>query len=79
MKDRGFVEIQTYNINPNISGFHWRSHGRGVNIYFVESQSIVIIYGEMPAGRGYDVLVFGETEHLNRRYFLIEQRIEAFL
>lgn len=39
MKDRGFVEIQTDYINPNISGFHWRSHGRGVNIYFVEDQA----------------------------------------
>ncbi|WP_239617927.1 hypothetical protein [Cohnella mopanensis] len=77
MKDSGFVEIQTDNINPNISGFHWRSHGRGVNIYFVEGQSIVIIYGEMPAVREYDVLVFGEAEHLNKRYFLSEQRIES--
>ncbi|MFF2480709.1 hypothetical protein [Paenibacillus sp. NPDC058071] len=76
MDDRGFDEIQTDNISQNFSGFHWRSHGRGVNIYFVEGQSIVIIHGEMPAVRDYDVLVFGETEHINKRYLLSERRVE---
>ncbi|KRE61931.1 hypothetical protein [Paenibacillus sp. Soil750] len=77
MDDRGFGEIQKDSINPNNSGFHWRrSHGRGVNIYFVEGQSIVVIYGEIPAVKEYDVLVFGETEHINKRYFLSERRSE---
>ena len=76
MGDHGFDEIQRDNISPNFSGFHWRSHGRGVNIYFVEGQSIVIIYGEMPAVEDLDVLVFGETEHINKRYYLGERRIE---
>jgi hypothetical protein len=79
MDEHGFVEIQNDNIDPNITGFHWRSHGRGVNIYFVESQSIVIIYGEMPGVKEYDVLVFGETEHLNKRYYASERRIESIL
>ncbi|MFF2484256.1 hypothetical protein [Paenibacillus sp. NPDC058071] len=76
MEDRGFEAIQKDSIYPNISGFHWRSHGRGVNIYFVEGKSIVIIYGEMPAVKDFDVLVFGETEHINKRYYMNKQRIE---
>ncbi|CAN7503734.1 hypothetical protein LJR153_003531 [Paenibacillus sp. LjRoot153] len=63
-------------IDPNIPGFHWRDHGRGAIIYFVENQSILNIYAEMPGVKEYDVLVFGETEHLNKRYYPIERRIE---
>jgi hypothetical protein len=74
--DRGFLEIQNDNIDPNISGFHWRSHGRGANIYFVEGHSVVIIYAEMSAVKEYDALVFGETEHINNRYFLSDYTIE---
>jgi hypothetical protein len=43
----------------------------------VESQSIIIIYAEMPAIKEYDVLVFGETKHINKRYYLNEQRVET--
>jgi hypothetical protein len=49
----------------------------GANIYFVENQSITIIYAEMPAVKEYDVLVFGETEHINRRYYPNDHRVET--
>jgi hypothetical protein len=75
--DRGFKEIQQDKIESTNTGFHWCSHGRGANIYFVENQSITIIYAEMPGVKEFDVLVFGETEHINRRYYPNDQRIET--
>lgn len=74
--DRGFEEIQQDKIDPNVLGFHWHSHGRGANIYFVENLFITIIYAEMPAVKEYDVLVFGETKHIKKRYYPNDRRVE---
>ncbi|NOU93110.1 hypothetical protein GC093_07685 [Paenibacillus sp. LMG 31456] len=75
--DQGFKEILQDKIVLNIPGFQWSSHGRGANIYFVENQSITIIYAEMPAVKEYDVLVFGETKHINKRYYPNDQKVET--
>lgn len=59
LMDRAFREIQRDTIDPNIPGFHWSNHGRGAIIYFVENQSIVNIYAEMPGVRNMMFLFFG--------------------
>jgi len=63
-------------INPDEPGFHWRSHGRGAIIYYVENSGIVPIYCEMPGVDYLDVLVFGETEPLDKKYYLDAKKVE---
>lgn len=63
-------------INPYESGFHWRSHGRSARIYYVEKGGIVPIYCEMPGVEYLDVLVFGETEHLDKKYYPGERTVK---
>jgi len=74
--DLGFELIHNDEIDTQIAGFHWRSHGRGANIYFVDCQAVVIIFAEMSATKEYDVLVFGETQHITKRYYPLEHRYE---
>jgi hypothetical protein len=75
--DYGFREIEQDKINYNNPGFHWRSHGRSFNIYFVEKESIVIFYAEMSGVKNLDILVYGEIEHISKRYYPCENRTES--
>ena len=63
-------------IDPIDVGFHWRSHGRGAIIYYIENLGIIPIYCEMPAVDYLDVLVFGETKHIENRYYLHKKTVE---
>lgn len=56
--------------NPN-PGFYLRTHGRGGFIYFVEADYVVPIAIEMPAVKEFDLLIFGETEHIKEKYYLM--------
>lgn len=67
--DYVFKEIVQDKIDYNNPGFHWRSHGRSFNIYFVENESIVIIYAEISGVDHLDILVYGETESIDKRYY----------
>lgn len=71
-----FKSIIKDEINPKISGFHWKSHGREAIIYYVENMGIVPIHCEMPGVDYFDVLVFGETDYLDKKYYLDGQIIE---
>ena len=75
-EDIAFKSIIEDKISPNEPGFHWRSHGRGAIIYYVENMGIVLIYCEMPGVDYLDVLVFGETEHLDKWYYLDGKKVE---
>ena len=46
------------------NGFHLRTHGRGGFIYYVANGKVLPIAVETPATSKYDILVFGEPEHL---------------
>jgi hypothetical protein len=61
--------IESDNININKDGFHWKGHGRTAIIYFVENHSIIPIEAEMPGVDYLDVLVYGESQHIERRYY----------
>jgi hypothetical protein len=74
--DFGFREIEQDKVDFDTPGFHWRSHGRSSTIYFVENESVVIIYGEMSGVSHLDILVYGETVHLNKRYYPKVNRTE---
>lgn len=64
-----FNYIKSDGININNDGFFWKSHGRTAIIYFVENSSVVPIDVEMPGVDYLDALVFGETEHIRKRYY----------
>jgi hypothetical protein len=68
--------IDQDNINLKISGFHWKSYGRCATIYYVDNLSIVPIGCEMPGVDYLDILVFGETKHINKRYYIKERKAE---
>jgi hypothetical protein len=55
-------------INNYEDGFLFKSHGRTAMIYFIENKSIVPFEVEMPGVDYLDVLVYGETQHIKRRY-----------
>lgn len=71
-----FKSIIEDKINPKEPGFHWKSHGREAIIYYVENMGIVPIHCEVPGVDSLDVLVFGETKHLDKKYYLDGQIIE---
>ena len=71
-----FELIQKDNINTEQEGFHWKSHGRTAIIYYVENNSVVPIEAEMPGVDTYDVLVYGETQHIATRYYPNEKKHE---
>lgn len=75
--DMGFSEIVQDKVDYHTPGFYWRSHGRSSTIYFAENESIVIIYAEMPGIDHLDILVYGETEFITKRYYPLENRIET--
>lgn len=77
MNDYCFKEIEQDKIDHQVSGFHWRSYGRSFNIYFVENNSIVIIYAEMSGVNHLDILVYGETEHISKRYYPCQNSTEG--
>lgn len=63
-------------INLEVSGFHWKSYGRSATIYYVDKLSIVPIGCEMSGLDYLDILVFGETKHINKRYYIKERKAE---
>lgn len=75
-EDLAFKSLIEDKINPDEPGFHWRSNGRGAIIYYVENGGIMPIYCEMPGVKYLDVLVFGETEHLDKKYYLDGKKVE---
>lgn len=77
MQDYGFDYIRRDKISQKDNGFHWRSHGRSAIIYFVENSAIVPIYAEMPGVDYLDILVFGETHHIEKRYHIEENKVET--
>lgn len=64
-------------INDNEEGFHWRSHGRSAYIYFIENRSIIPIYAEMLGVNYLDILVYGETEYIKKRYYINDKSCEV--
>lgn len=68
--------IEKDEMTSDKEGFHWKSHGRTAIIYFVENNSIVPIQAEMPGVDYLDILVYGETQHIERRYYLNDKRYE---
>ncbi|MFZ5987731.1 MAG: hypothetical protein ACOYWZ_11480 [Bacillota bacterium] len=77
MEDYVFKNIMEDKVDYHTPGFYFKSHGRGATIYFVENTSIVPIYAEMPGGDYLDILVFGETKHIDKRYYIKEQKVEV--
>jgi hypothetical protein len=77
MQDYGFEYIKRDKIDPKEDGFHRRNHGREAIIYFVENSGIVPIYAEMPGVEYLDILVFGETRHIQKRYYVEENKVET--
>jgi hypothetical protein len=71
-----FEQIEKDDLNITENGFHIRRHGRSATIYFLENLAVVPIYAEMPAVDYLDILIFGETQHIDRRYVLYEKRVE---
>ncbi|MDQ6423618.1 hypothetical protein RB620_29845 [Paenibacillus sp. LHD-117] len=71
-----FKSIKKDKIDLNCSGFHWVSHGRSGYIYFVENTNVLPIAIEMPGVDYLDVLVFGEIEHLSKRYNPKKYKVE---
>ncbi|MFD2611608.1 hypothetical protein [Paenibacillus gansuensis] len=70
-------QIEQDKIGLDMPGFHWCSHGRVLTIYLVESESIVMIHGEMPGVKQYDVLIFDETEYISNRFYPNKKRVET--
>lgn len=76
-EDYIFKYLEEDKINEKEEGFHWRSHGRSAYIYFIENSSITPIYVEMPGVDSLDVLVYGETKHIERRYSINDKSYEV--
>jgi len=72
-----FKNIDQDKIDPKHAGFHWKSHGRSATIYYVKNLAIVPIYCEMPGVDYLDILVFGETEHIRKQYYIEERKSEV--
>lgn len=55
-------------VDPAQDGFLLKRHGRAMTIYFVENRTVLPIDAEMPGIAALDILVYGETISLKRRY-----------
>lgn len=76
MVDHGFKIIKEDKIDCCKAGFHFKSHGRAATIYYVENASVIPIYAEMSGVDYLDILIFGETKHIDKRYYINEQKVE---
>jgi|GEM_PF-2867301 hypothetical protein len=72
-----FKNINQDKIDPTDTGFHWKSHGRSATIYYVNKLAIVPIDCEMPGVDYLDILVYGESEHIRKRYYIKERKSEV--
>jgi hypothetical protein len=78
MEDNTFKRIIESKIDYHTPGFYFKTYGRAGTIYFVEDDSIVVpIYAEWPAIKELDILIFGETKHIDKRYYIKEQIVEV--
>lgn len=71
-----FRQISEDKIDLDTPGFYWRSHYRSAYIYFVENESVIPFYCELPGVNYLDVLIFGETEFIEKRYYPGGEKVE---
>jgi hypothetical protein len=62
--------IEKDNINISRKGFYLRGHNNTGVIYFVENHSVTPIEIEMPESDYLDVIVYGEIQLIERRYYI---------